>query len=143
LRVRLHDDEVDPSTSPLVALIGAEAFEAAGGRIRRDLFTPEGHPGFWSPSGQLVAMVIDHLQPTVEKVRAEGWKWVEVEPVLDRFHGYQYQRTPTLPLKASDEDLARCQAIGERISAIDEVLQACGTTRTSRHRILAMAAVGS
>jgi ParB family chromosome partitioning protein len=124
LRLRLHDDEVDASTTPLARLIGPEAFEAAGGCIRRDLFTPEGHPGFWSPGGRLAAMVVERLEPIVDQVRAEGWKWVEVEPVLDRFHGYQYQRTLVLPLKANDEDLARFQAIGERISAIDDALQA-------------------
>ena len=123
LRKRLHDDEVDASATPLAKLIGAEAFEAAGGVIRRDLFTPEGHPGFWSPAARLDALVTERLQPTVDQVGAEGWKWVEVEPVLDRFRGYQFHRTPMRALKASDEDLARAQAVGARIGEIDALLQ--------------------
>jgi ParB family chromosome partitioning protein len=123
LRNQLHDDEVDASATPLATLVGAEAFQAAGGVIRRDLFTPEGHPGFWSPAARLDALVTERLQPMVDQVRAEGWKWVEVEPVLDRFRAYQFHRTLTRALKASDEDLARAQAVGARIGEIDALLQ--------------------
>ena len=123
LRNRLYDDEVDASATPLARLVGAEAFEAAGGVIRRDLFTPEGHPGFWSPAARLEALVTERLQPTVDQVRAEGWKWVEVEPILDRFRTYQFHRTPTRALKASDQDLAGAQAVGARIGEIDALLQ--------------------
>jgi ParB family transcriptional regulator, chromosome partitioning protein len=57
--------------------IGAEAYEAAGGVILRDLFqTDQG--GFLQDTSLLDRMVAQKLESEADVLRGEGWKWIEV-----------------------------------------------------------------
>jgi ParB family transcriptional regulator, chromosome partitioning protein len=62
--------------------IGIEAYEAAGGRVLRDLFDEEG--GGYLADGELLNYLVRaKLQTLAQQVLAEGWKWVTVEPEFD------------------------------------------------------------
>jgi len=56
--------------------VGAATYEAAGGLILRDLFEQDGGGWFQDPA-LLERLVLDKLQADAEKVKAEGWKWVD------------------------------------------------------------------
>ena len=57
--------------------VGAEAYEAAGGMVMRDLF--EHDDGGWLQDPALLdRLVIEKLQAEAETLRAEGWKWIAV-----------------------------------------------------------------
>jgi ParB family chromosome partitioning protein len=59
--------------------IGVDAYEAAGGRVLRDLF--QGDDGGWLQDVALVdQMVAEKLKAESEAIAAEGWKWIEVAP---------------------------------------------------------------
>jgi len=60
---------------PRVQLVTLAAYEAAGGRLRRDLFSDT---VFVEDLGLLEQLVAKVLEQAAEAVRAEGWKWVEV-----------------------------------------------------------------
>ena len=56
--------------------VGAEAYEAAGGVILRDLFEQDSG-GWFQDAALLEQLVFDKLKVDAEAIRAEGWKWVE------------------------------------------------------------------
>ena len=56
--------------------VGLAVYEAAGGVIIRDLFDDEA-AGWLQDSGLLNRLVEEKLETEAEKVRAEGWAWVE------------------------------------------------------------------
>ena len=56
--------------------VGADAYEAAGGVIIRDLFEQD-DGGFWQDAALLDRLVAEKLAREAEAIGAEGWKWVE------------------------------------------------------------------
>jgi ParB family chromosome partitioning protein len=61
------------------AFVGAEAYQAAGGSIIRDLFDEEGG-GFFTDAVLLNRLVREKMAAEAAKIEAEGWKWIVVEP---------------------------------------------------------------
>jgi ParB family chromosome partitioning protein len=62
--------------------IGVEAYQAAGGVIRRDLFSDD-DTAFAQDAELLERLVSEKLAGTAKEVAAEGWKWVEVISDVD------------------------------------------------------------
>jgi ParB family transcriptional regulator, chromosome partitioning protein len=62
--------------------VGIAAYEAAGGKLARDLFDEEGGGTFTDPE-LLNRLVREKLQGIAQQVLAEGWRWVTVEPEFD------------------------------------------------------------
>lgn len=72
------------ATDPRVRLIGGlEAYEAAGGIVRRDLFAEDGAGVILEDAPLLETLVAQRLEDVAESVRAEGWGWVDVWSVFD------------------------------------------------------------
>lgn len=80
----LQQGEIDAEKDHRVKFIGGvKVYAAAGGEVRRDLFSAEGDGGFITDVVLLDRLVMDKLEQEAEKVRAEGWGWVEVWPKQD------------------------------------------------------------
>jgi ParB family chromosome partitioning protein len=75
IRQALTEDEI-PATDKRVRYIGLDAYEAAGGAVRRDLFD-NGNAGYILDTALLGQLVQDALDRDADAIRAEGWKWVE------------------------------------------------------------------
>ena len=71
--------------SPLVQMVGLNAYEAAGGQVRRDLFSDQ-DDGYIVDVELLRRLAEQRLDCTAAKVRAEGWGWVEVR-LECQYHG--------------------------------------------------------
>ena len=76
LRRRLTVGEVEAAGSALVRFVGIEAYEAAGGVVRRDLFDDE-QSRFLSDPALLERLATEKLEALAGTVREEGWEWVE------------------------------------------------------------------
>ncbi|MGI4886075.1 MAG: ParB/RepB/Spo0J family partition protein [Janthinobacterium lividum] len=81
IRDRLTDKDIT-AADRRVALVSLDAYLAAGGTVRRDLFSEGADSIFIDDIALLEKLVAEKLESTVEVVRAEGWKWVEVHPVF-------------------------------------------------------------
>lgn len=75
LRDALTEDE-PALTSSLGRFIGAEAYEKAGGVIRRDLFGGDDDSYLADPE-LAQRLALEKLERTAEKIRKEGWAWVD------------------------------------------------------------------
>jgi ParB family transcriptional regulator, chromosome partitioning protein len=79
LRRLLARDEAESDTDPVARFVGVAAYEAAGGAVRRDLFSDDDKA--WLLDVPLLdRLAIDRLQPVAEGLLAEGWRWVDVRP---------------------------------------------------------------
>lgn len=75
LKERLTQAEV-AGDSKLVRFVGLDAYKAAGGTVRQDLFSDDDE--CWLQDPALLSTLADKaLQEAVEVVRGEGWLWVE------------------------------------------------------------------
>lgn len=83
---------------------GIEAYEAAGGPVKRDLFDTR-NSGFALDAALVEKLVAEKLEAEAETLRAEGWKWVEVVPTIPNEAHYMHRVYPTdIPL--TDEEQA-------------------------------------
>jgi ParB family chromosome partitioning protein len=84
LRRMVTTGEVDSKRDLRVAFIGGvQAYEAAGGTFRRDLFAESGDGSFLADEGLLESLFTAKLESEADAVKAEGWAWVEVSPTYD------------------------------------------------------------
>lgn len=104
IRDKLTEDMV-PVSDRRVLFVGLDAYLAAGGTApTRDLF--ELDDGGWvSDPALLDRLVAEKLDAEAEKIKAEGWKWVEA--LIDLPYGY-------------DEDCREIDAIREPPTEADE-----------------------
>lgn len=73
IRAMLTTSEV-PASHPRAQFIGIDAYEAAGGEVRRDLFADG---VFLRDAGLVNRLVLQRLEAEAQAIQdAEGWKWV-------------------------------------------------------------------
>src|SRR5579863_2748317 len=76
------------ANDPRARFVGIDAYVAGGGHVLRDLFEAD-HEGYLTDPALLDRLVTQKLEHEAAALRAEGWKWVEIEPEIDyqRIHG--------------------------------------------------------
>jgi ParB family chromosome partitioning protein len=106
-----------PCDDRRAVFVGAKAYKAAGGAITRDLFDEEGG-GYFTDPALLNRLVREKLQAEAEKVVAEGWKWVVVDPEFDYQQSASMRRLYPEPKAISEQDEARLEALSEQYDAL-------------------------
>lgn len=126
LREHLTEREIDATRDALARFVGIKAYEAAGGGVRRDLFSDDSRGVFLTDAALLEAIARDKLAATAETARLDGWAWVEAVPRITsaELHSFQRarrdRRTPNkLEAKRIAKLQARQQAIDDRLNADD------------------------
>lgn len=100
------------------AFVGAEAYEAAGGSIARDLFQQD-HGGWFEDAALLDRLVDEKLQAEASAVIAEGWKWVEVARDFPYGHNQGLRRVYATVVPLTDAEQARLEALREEMARIE------------------------
>ena len=77
IRDMLTADEITASDRR-VKFVTLKAYEKAGGTTRRDLFSDDEDGVFIEDVVLLESLVAKKLEKTANRVRKDGWKWVEI-----------------------------------------------------------------
>ena len=122
LRERLTEREID-ATHPLVRFAGLDAYTAAGGGIRRDLFA-EGDAGtYLTDAALLETLVRGKLDALAGNVRAEGWSWVEAVPHMSYAERQAFQNAPRQRREPTAREARRIASLQSRLDKIDAELE--------------------
>lgn len=125
LREHLTEREIDATRDALARFVGIDAYEAAGGGVRRDLFSDDTRGVFLSDAALLDTLARNKLAAAADSARAEGWAWVETVPRItsaELLHGFQRaRRDRRTPNKTEAKRIAKLQS---RQQAIDDKLNA-------------------
>lgn len=105
---------------PRALFVGADAYQAAGGAITRDLFAEE-DAGYFADAELVNRLAQEKLQGIADGIRGEGWKWIEVMPEFD--HGFTASMRRIYPVRGtlSSADQERLEVL----EAEYEALAAC------------------
>ncbi len=112
LRRVLTAGEIEAAGSALVRFVGIEAYEVAGGVVRRDLFD-DAQSRFLSDAALVQRLATDRLEILAAAVRAEGWAWVEARLDVDAHALRQFVpcgHTLRKPTKKEKEELVELDA---------------------------------
>jgi ParB family transcriptional regulator, chromosome partitioning protein len=124
LRRVLIAGEVEAAGSALVRFVGIEAYEAAGGVVRRDLFD-DAQSRFFSDAALVQRLATDELETLAEAVRAEGWAWVEARLDVDSHALRQFvpcEHSLRRPTKQEKEELAELDTRARELEREGEAL---------------------
>lgn len=106
-----------PAQDPRVRLVGLDAYQAAGGRVQRDLFTEDG--GGWLTDPALLERLVGcALQAAADQVQAEGWRWVVTNPAAARTAWHGTRRVWPMAEALSDADQIRRDELAQRLDEL-------------------------
>jgi ParB family transcriptional regulator, chromosome partitioning protein len=138
LKRKLTAGEVEAAGNALVRFVGVEAYEAAGGIVRRDLFDDE-QGRFLSDADLLARLASEKLEGIAAAVREEGWGWVEARLDLDSMALRQFAPCPHTLRKPDAQEKAELAALAQREVELeqesDALVQAHAWTGTDAERI--------
>ncbi|WP_083749159.1 ParB N-terminal domain-containing protein [Pelomonas sp. KK5] len=122
LRQMFVSEEVDASTDAMAKFVGIEAYEAAGGSVRRDLFSEDGD-GYLQDSALLDKLAEARLDVVADEVRAEGWSWVEVALWSSMLELYKFGRAPKVTRGMTRKEAKERKALERRIDELERELE--------------------
>jgi ParB family chromosome partitioning protein len=119
IRDLLTADEITASDRR-VKFVTLDAYEEAGGTVRRDLFSDSEDGVFIEDVTLLETLVAKKLEATASVVREQGWKWVEIVAAFDHDQWAQCERLypKQIPLSPDQQEeldglIAEADALGE------------------------------
>lgn len=124
LRERLTEREIDAHRHPLVRFVGLEAYEAAGGGIRRDLFADADQGIYLTDAALIDRLAQDKLAGIADEVRREGWAWVEAVPAVTYADLQAFQRAPKERRNPNAREAKRIVKLQAKVLEVGEALDA-------------------
>jgi ParB family transcriptional regulator, chromosome partitioning protein len=110
-----------PVTDRLACFVGLEAYEAAGGRVVRDLFEDE--VAFLEDGELLQRLAAERIEEMREGLAAEGWAWVEAQLHHGQIEGCASERVRPRSLPVSADGSAALADLEAEIEALNNVLE--------------------
>ncbi|KND60953.1 putative plasmid stabilization protein [Candidatus Burkholderia verschuerenii] len=123
LRARLTERDID-ATDARARFVGLDAYVAAGGGVRRDLFATDEDDQTLTDAALLDTLVRDKLASLAEAVRAEGWAWVEAVPHLSFAERQVFHTAPVRHRDATRREARRIASLQHRLDALEVKLEA-------------------
>lgn len=122
LRARLKRDKLALSDR-VVRFVTVEAYEAAGGKVERDLFST-GDEGSILDSDLLMRLFDEKMAVEHAKLVAQDWSWVETRARFDHDEQRQFTKLYAEPEPLAGEQLAHFQALQLRYEEVSGKLEA-------------------
>ncbi|MCI2809682.1 ParB/RepB/Spo0J family partition protein [Eoetvoesiella caeni] len=123
LRDRLTEREIDAGHA-LVRFAGLDAYEAAGGGIRRDLFAQDDRGVYVTDAALLDTLVRQKLDEHAATVKAEGWAWVDATAAATYADLQAFQRAPRERRNPTKRESDRMDKLETKMQAIGEAIDA-------------------
>jgi ParB family chromosome partitioning protein len=121
LRERITQREIE-SASTLARFVGLDAYEAAGGPVRRDLFDTRGR-AWLQDKALLDKLALDKLEVLAQAERDAGWSWAEAHLAMDFAQMAEYPRHPAereIDFVLTAEQQKRVDEITATVRDLDE-----------------------
>lgn len=124
LRDRLTEREIDAHRHPLVRFVGLDAYEAAGGGTRRDLFAEADSGVYLTDATLLERLAQDKLASLAAEVKAEGWAWVDATPGTTHADLQAFQRAPRQRRSPNKREAQCIEQLQTKMQALAEAVDA-------------------
>ena len=110
-----------PATSAVARFVGAQAYEAAGGVLTRDLFAEEDESGTWYDDPALLrTLALDRLETAAEELRTK-WAWAEARVEVEWTDTARFARIRPKPGEATAEEAKAIEQLTARRDELREL----------------------
>ena len=109
-----------PATDKRVRFVGLDTYEAAGGVVTRDLFSEGGDGASIADPELLNRLVNEKLQALATDAKADGWKWIDVQPQVDHQALGKFRRLQPTPDPLPKKDAAKLDKLQHKIAKLQE-----------------------
>ena len=118
---RLLTEERIPGTSAVARFVGVEAYEAAGGKVLRDLFSNADDSAVWFDDPALLTnLAIENLRVFQDEL-ATRWKWTTAMVEVDWNTTARYGRIYPEPAERTPEEQAEIEKLEARQGVLAEL----------------------
>lgn len=124
LRRLLLDKQIDAERDAIARFVGLAAYEAAGGAVVRDLFADEAHSGYIVDVELLHRLALERLTTEAERIKPEGWAWVEARTTFDHAERSDFLKMPTRWREPTDAEAVALAALEAEQQEADDALEA-------------------
>ncbi|WP_175824499.1 ParB/RepB/Spo0J family partition protein [Burkholderia cepacia] len=124
LRQAITRAEIDASRSRLVRFVGLAAYEAAGGYVRRDLFSDDENSSFIADAELLQRLVAQKLNAVAADLQAEGWGWTETRVERDFAELNRHGRLRPVQRSYSEDEQREMDALTAQRDELAEKIEA-------------------
>ncbi|HCI4012295.1 TPA: ParB/RepB/Spo0J family partition protein [Pseudomonas aeruginosa] len=124
LRERLTEREIDAYRHPLVRFVGLDAYEQAGGGVRRDLFAEDDAGVYLTDAALLERLAQDKLAGIAATVCAEDWAWVDATPGVTHADLHAFQRAPRERREPNKREAQRIEKLQTKMHELAEAVDA-------------------
>jgi len=118
IRAALTEKMIQAS-SKIARFVGVEAYTAAGGTTRADLF---GEEVYLEKPALLQKLADEKLAGIRKELEAEGWGWIEINPERDYQSIYRCERLKPMLVGAPDELVALKSQLDAELEATEQAL---------------------
>jgi ParB family chromosome partitioning protein len=122
IRHLLSNEDI-PATDKRAKFVGLPAYEAAGGVVKRDLFSEDEEGAYIIDAPLLTHLVDAKLQTLATQANADGWKWVEVQPQTDHQALGKFRRIRATPSPLPPEDATRVEELEQKLTEIGDQME--------------------
>jgi ParB family chromosome partitioning protein len=112
-----HDVAV---TDKRVKFVSLKAYEKAGGKVKRDLFSEDDSGLYLEDPSMLEALVFEKLAKPAETVKAQGWKWVQVAIDFGYEQSAQFKRIYAEPVSLTADEQKNLDSLQVEYASLDE-----------------------
>lgn len=110
-----------PATDRLARFVGLDAYEAAGGRVVRDLFEDE--VAFLEDGDLLQRLAAERIEEMRERLAGEGWSWVEAQLHHGQIEGCASERVRPRTRSLTQDESQAVANLEAEIETLDNELE--------------------
>ncbi|MBB4123605.1 hypothetical protein [Martelella radicis] len=107
------------ATDPVAQFVGVDAYAAAGGALRKDLFSDDDN-AVLEDVALLHRLATEALNAEAEKLKGQ-WKWVDVHLSVTYDQYIRYGREYPLPVEPAHDDQAKLDVLNGEIEQMEEI----------------------
>ncbi len=109
------------ATDRIARFVGLDTYEAAGGRVTRDLFNDE--EAYIDDPALMTRIANERLESVREDLLSKGWGWVNVNLGFGRIDGGSAERIHPTRRPMTNEEREALAALDAKMEALDEALE--------------------
>lgn len=125
LRRLITEAEIHAKRNPLARFVTVEEYEAAGGKVRRDLFSDDSGDVYLQDAELLERLALEKLHSFAPTMEAEGWSWVECRTRFDWDDRKAFDKLPIVRRDPTADEQALIDALSADLEKNSEAQENC------------------